>query len=136
MAREEAKNNEGMPAVYAIAEVLREWLADNNQPGLDDASMHAQMMRKQKELVKQKEVRVFGSHYGGGQTKAKTSSVANHYQICFQVFFASSRCKKKARKRSRRGYHWKRRTPSRRHVVTKLSWWDNICGYIHPSVLT
>lgn len=59
MAQEEAKNNEGMPAIYAIAEVLREWLADNNQPGLDDASMHAQMMRKQKELVKQKEVRVF-----------------------------------------------------------------------------
>ena len=57
MANEEAKNNEGMPAIYAIAEVLREWLADNNQPGLDDASMHAQMIRKQKDQAKQKEVR-------------------------------------------------------------------------------
>lgn len=58
MANEEAKNNEGMPAIYAIAEVLREWLADNNQPGLDDASMHAQMIRKQKDQAKQKEALV------------------------------------------------------------------------------
>ena len=57
MAQQEAKNNEGMPAIYAIAEVLREWLSDNNQPGLDDASMHAQMIRKQKDQAKQKEVR-------------------------------------------------------------------------------
>lgn len=49
MALEEAQNNEGMPAIFAICEVLREWLADNNAKGLDDASMHAQMMRRAKE---------------------------------------------------------------------------------------
>jgi hypothetical protein len=57
MALEEAQNNEGMPAVYSICEVLREWLADNNMKGLDDASMHAQMMRRSKE-EEQKKVRV------------------------------------------------------------------------------
>ena len=47
--------NEGMPALFAVCEVVREWLADNNVKGLDDASMHAQMMRKAKE-VERKEV--------------------------------------------------------------------------------
>eukprot|EP00521_Asterionellopsis_glacialis_P015069 CAMPEP_0195290838 /NCGR_PEP_ID=MMETSP0707-20130614/6548_1 /TAXON_ID=33640 /ORGANISM="Asterionellopsis glacialis, Strain CCMP134" /LENGTH=324 /DNA_ID=CAMNT_0040351019 /DNA_START=45 /DNA_END=1019 /DNA_ORIENTATION=+ len=55
MAREEAQNNEGMPSIYAICEVLREWLCDNNVKGLDDASMHAQMMRKQKEQERSKQ---------------------------------------------------------------------------------
>lgn len=49
MANEESKNNHGMPAIFTICEVLREWLADNNVKGLDDASMHAQMMRRAKE---------------------------------------------------------------------------------------
>ena len=44
MAHPEAANNEAMPAIYAICEVLREWLADHNTKGLDDASMHAQMI--------------------------------------------------------------------------------------------
>ena len=58
MAIEESNNNEGMPAIFTICEVLREWLADNNVKGLDDASMHAQMMRRSKE-EEQKKVRSF-----------------------------------------------------------------------------
>ena len=54
LAVNEAKNNEGMPAIFAICEVLREWLADNNVKGLDDASMHAQMMRRAKEEEQRK----------------------------------------------------------------------------------
>lgn len=54
MANGEAMNNEGMPAVFAICEVLREWLADHNQKGLDDASMHAQMMRRAQEEERRK----------------------------------------------------------------------------------
>ena len=49
LANEEARANEGMPVLFAVCEVLREWLADNNVKGLDDASMHAQMMRKAKD---------------------------------------------------------------------------------------
>ena len=56
LAMEESRNNEGMPAIFTICEVLREWLADNNVKGLDDASMHAQMMRRAKE-DEQKKVR-------------------------------------------------------------------------------
>jgi predicted RNA-binding protein len=48
IARAEAANNEGMPAIFAVCEVLREWLSDHNTKGLDDASMHAQMMRRAK----------------------------------------------------------------------------------------
>mmetsp|Transcript_17861 Transcript_17861/g.25178 ORF Transcript_17861/g.25178 Transcript_17861/m.25178 type:complete len:311 (+) Transcript_17861:36-968(+) len=55
LANEEAENNQGMPAIFAICEVLREWLCDNNVKGLDDASMHAQMMRKQKEAERSKQ---------------------------------------------------------------------------------
>ena len=54
LAREEAAANEGVPSIFAIAERLREWLAENNQKGLDDLSMHAQMLRKQQ--AKEKEV--------------------------------------------------------------------------------
>ena len=60
LAQEEAAANEGVPSIFAIAERLREWLAENNQKGLDDLSMHAQMIRKQ--LVKEKEV---GFHWNG-----------------------------------------------------------------------
>lgn len=49
LAEEEAVANEGMPAIFAVCEAVRTWLADNNVKGLDDASMHAQMMRKAKE---------------------------------------------------------------------------------------
>jgi hypothetical protein len=54
LGQEEAAANEGVPSIYAIAERLREWLAENNQKGLDDLSMHAQMLRKQQ--AKEKEV--------------------------------------------------------------------------------
>ncbi|KAL7508284.1 hypothetical protein ACHAXN_005352 [Cyclotella atomus] len=54
VATEEAEANAGMPAVFAVCEAVRNWLADNNVKGLDDASMHAQMMRKQKEAERQK----------------------------------------------------------------------------------
>jgi hypothetical protein len=48
----------GMPAIYAVCEVIREWLIDNNVKGLDDESMHAQMMRRAKE-TERSEVRLF-----------------------------------------------------------------------------
>jgi len=54
VATDEAEANAGMPAVFAVCEAVRNWLADNNVKGLDDASMHAQMMRKQKEAERQK----------------------------------------------------------------------------------
>lgn len=54
MATAEAANNEGMPAIFAICEVLREWLSDHNTRGLDDASMHAQMMRRALEEERKK----------------------------------------------------------------------------------
>lgn len=49
MAVDEAQANLGVPCIFAVAEVLREWLAAHNQKGLDDQSMHAQMMRKKKQ---------------------------------------------------------------------------------------
>lgn len=54
IAQEEAANNQGMPAIYAICEVLREWLADHNTKGLDDASMYAQMTRRAQEEERKK----------------------------------------------------------------------------------
>lgn len=47
LANEEAAANEGVPSIFSIAERLREWLLENNRSGLDDLSMHAQMLRKQ-----------------------------------------------------------------------------------------
>jgi hypothetical protein len=49
---EEATNNIGVPCVFAIAERIREWLSNNNRKGMDDISMHAQMMRKRLEEEK------------------------------------------------------------------------------------
>jgi RWD domain len=46
IAREEAEANIGAPSIFAITERIREWLVENNIKGLDDVSMHAQMMRK------------------------------------------------------------------------------------------
>ena len=57
VALNEAEANAGMPAVFAVCEAVRAWLADNNVKGLDDASMHAQMMRKRKE-VERREVSI------------------------------------------------------------------------------
>eukprot|EP00560_Eucampia_antarctica_P001569 CAMPEP_0197831548 /NCGR_PEP_ID=MMETSP1437-20131217/10754_1 /TAXON_ID=49252 ORGANISM="Eucampia antarctica, Strain CCMP1452" /NCGR_SAMPLE_ID=MMETSP1437 /ASSEMBLY_ACC=CAM_ASM_001096 /LENGTH=299 /DNA_ID=CAMNT_0043434505 /DNA_START=179 /DNA_END=1075 /DNA_ORIENTATION=+ len=55
IANDESKSNEGMPAIYAICEAVRTWLGDNNVKGLDDGSMHAQMMRRAREEAKSKE---------------------------------------------------------------------------------
>lgn len=49
IANEEAEANATIPCMYAIAERIKEWLYDHNQPGLDDISMHAIMLRKEKE---------------------------------------------------------------------------------------
>lgn len=54
-AEEEAENYMGMPAIYAVCEVIREWLIDNNVKGLDDESMHAQMMRRANEAKRSEE---------------------------------------------------------------------------------
>lgn len=54
LAKEEAEANEGMPAIFAVCEAVRGWLSDNNEKGLDDASMHAQMMRKMKDEERNK----------------------------------------------------------------------------------
>lgn len=53
MAKEEAETNEGLPSIFAVCERLREWLAENNAKGMDDQSMYAQMMRREKEAEKQ-----------------------------------------------------------------------------------
>jgi len=53
MAKEEAEANMGMPVVFAVCEKLREWLLENNVKGMDDVSMYAQMMRREKEAEKQ-----------------------------------------------------------------------------------
>jgi RWD domain len=48
LANEEAQANVGMPVVYAVCERLREWLLENNVTGMDDLSMYAQMMKREK----------------------------------------------------------------------------------------
>lgn len=53
MAKEEAEANLGLPSIFAVCEKLREWLAENNQAGMDDVSMYAQMMRREKEKEKE-----------------------------------------------------------------------------------
>eukprot|EP00980_Cylindrotheca_fusiformis_P016760 scaffold5048_cov121-Cylindrotheca_fusiformis.AAC.11 len=53
MAKEEAEANMGMPVIFAVCERLREWLAENNVKGMDDLSMYAQMVRREKEAEKQ-----------------------------------------------------------------------------------
>ncbi len=49
LANAEAEASAGMPAMYAICERLREWLLENNVKGMDDLSMYAQMMKREKE---------------------------------------------------------------------------------------
>lgn len=53
MAKEEAEANLGLPCIFAVCERLREWLAENNVKGMDDVSMYAQMMRREKEKEKE-----------------------------------------------------------------------------------
>lgn len=52
LAEEEAAANSGAPSLFAVTERLREWLLENNVKGLDDVSMHAQMMRKKQQEEK------------------------------------------------------------------------------------
>jgi RWD domain len=54
IAIEEATTNLGTPSIYAVTERVREWLIENNVKGLDDISMHAQMMRKKIQEAKLK----------------------------------------------------------------------------------
>ena len=49
LAITEATNQLGTPSIFAIVECIREWLINNNVKGLDDISMHAIMLRKEKE---------------------------------------------------------------------------------------
>jgi hypothetical protein len=49
LATEEAENNREMPVMYAVCERLREWLLENNVKGMDDKSMYAQMIKREKE---------------------------------------------------------------------------------------
>ena len=53
IANEEATANQGMPVIYAVCERLREWLLENNVKGMDDQSMYAQMIKREK--TKEKE---------------------------------------------------------------------------------
>ena len=53
MAKEEAEANMGLPSIFAVCEKLREWLIENNVKGMDDVSMYAQMMRREKEKERQ-----------------------------------------------------------------------------------
>lgn len=55
IAMEEAEQYTGMPAIYSVCEAIRAWLVDNNVKGLDDQSMHAQMMRRAREEEIKKE---------------------------------------------------------------------------------
>lgn len=52
IAEQEAIHNAGTPSIFAVVERLREWLVEHNVKGLDDVSMHAQMIRKQLEQEK------------------------------------------------------------------------------------
>jgi RWD domain len=52
LADDEAEANLGVPSMFAVTERLREWLIENNVKGLDDVSMHAQMMRKKQQEEK------------------------------------------------------------------------------------
>jgi hypothetical protein len=42
-----------LPSIFAMCEKVREWLADNNAKGMDDVSMYAQMIRREKEKERQ-----------------------------------------------------------------------------------
>jgi len=54
LAQEEGTANSGCPSGFSVCERLREWLVDHNEKGLDDISMHAQMLRRAAEEEKQR----------------------------------------------------------------------------------
>ncbi|KAK1743828.1 RWD domain-containing protein [Skeletonema marinoi] len=104
LAQEEAVANEGMPALFAVCEVVREWLADNNVKGLDDASMHAQMMRKVKE-VERKEAQAAQQFEAQKTVEEMTEAEQEELAV---------------RKRREEG------TPVTQESFTL--WWDNFCA--------
>ena len=57
IALENAESNVGCPSIFGIAEAIKDWLMDNNNPG-QDGSMYAEMMRRvqQKDAVEKKKV--------------------------------------------------------------------------------
>jgi DRG Family Regulatory Proteins, Tma46/RWD domain len=57
IALEHAESNVGGPSIFVIAEAIKDWLMDNNNPG-QDGSMYAEMMRRvqQKDAVEKKKV--------------------------------------------------------------------------------
>lgn len=57
IATDHAENNVGGPSIFVIAEAIKDWLMDNNNPG-QDGSMYAEMMRRvqQKDNVEKKKV--------------------------------------------------------------------------------
>eukprot|EP00549_Striatella_unipunctata_P002229 CAMPEP_0118689328 /NCGR_PEP_ID=MMETSP0800-20121206/9430_1 /TAXON_ID=210618 ORGANISM="Striatella unipunctata, Strain CCMP2910" /NCGR_SAMPLE_ID=MMETSP0800 /ASSEMBLY_ACC=CAM_ASM_000638 /LENGTH=298 /DNA_ID=CAMNT_0006586717 /DNA_START=98 /DNA_END=994 /DNA_ORIENTATION=+ len=54
LAFNESQANAGIPVLFSVCEVVRSWLADNNVKGLDDFSMHAQMIRRAQETERAK----------------------------------------------------------------------------------
>jgi hypothetical protein len=95
IALEEATTNLGTPSIYAITERIREWLIENNVKGLDDISMHAQMMRKkvQEEKLKVCFIRgtflfVLDSIYMGWISK----HLHTHKTIRHVFYFISCHC--------------------------------------------
>jgi RWD domain len=75
IANQEAEANMGGPSIFAIGEKLREWLSEHNQKGLDDISMHAQMMRKRLE-----------------QEKAKVSSMSVYMRVYWFIYMCICIC--------------------------------------------
>ena len=74
VANDEAEANAGMPAIFAVCEAVRAWLAENNVKGLDDGSMHAQMMRKMREKERKAKVCIFDFYvYNAVHTKEPCS---------------------------------------------------------------
>lgn len=53
-AKEEAENNLGMPMIFTISEILKEWLIENNRDQTDQ-SMYAQMMAKVEDAEREKQ---------------------------------------------------------------------------------
>lgn len=82
IAMEEAEQFLGMPAIYSVCEKIREWLADNNVKGLDDQSMHAQMLRKAREQ----------------ELKKVCQNMVHISQIFPIANFLSNRCRRKQRR--------------------------------------
>eukprot|EP00574_Skeletonema_japonicum_P005465 CAMPEP_0201725154 /NCGR_PEP_ID=MMETSP0593-20130828/8644_1 /ASSEMBLY_ACC=CAM_ASM_000672 /TAXON_ID=267983 /ORGANISM="Skeletonema japonicum, Strain CCMP2506" /LENGTH=284 /DNA_ID=CAMNT_0048216491 /DNA_START=219 /DNA_END=1070 /DNA_ORIENTATION=+ len=103
LAQEEAAANEGMPALFAVCEAVREWLADNNVKGLDDASMHAQMMRKAKEVER------------------KEAQAAQQFEAQKTIDEMTEAEKEELAVRKRR----EEGTPVTQETFT--IWWDNFC---------